>query len=107
MRERDAAFAQAKMYEFLEAEGVDYATRLPASQVVQERISDLLRRPVGRPAHYVQRFYGSFRYQAASWSRTRRVVAKMEWHHGELFPRVGFIVTNLRYYRRKALSAEL
>jgi hypothetical protein len=24
------------------------------------------------------------------------VVAKVEWHKGELFPRVGFIVTNLR-----------
>ena len=27
----------------------------------------------------------------------RRVVAKVEWHQGELFPRVGFIVTNLSY----------
>ena len=25
------------------------------------------------------------------------VVAKVEWHQGELFTRVGFIVTNLRY----------
>ena len=25
---------------------------------------------------------------------TRRVVAKVEWHPGELYPRVGFIVTN-------------
>ena len=25
----------------------------------------------------------------------RLVVAKVEWHQGELFPRVGFIVTNL------------
>ena len=24
-----------------------------------------------------------------------RVVAKVEWHPGELYPRVGFIVTNL------------
>ncbi len=24
-----------------------------------------------------------------------RVVAKVEWHQGELYPRVGFIVTNL------------
>jgi Transposase DDE domain group 1 len=23
------------------------------------------------------------------------VVAKVEWHHGELFPHVGFIVTNV------------
>ena len=26
---------------------------------------------------------------------TARVVAKVEWHPGELYPRVGFIVTNL------------
>jgi hypothetical protein len=25
------------------------------------------------------------------------VVAKVEWHSGELFPRIGFIVTNLRW----------
>jgi hypothetical protein len=100
----DAAFAQPNMYEFLEAEGIDYTIRLPANQVVQERISDLLRRPVGRPAHYVQRYYRSFRYKAASWSRPRRVVAKVEWHHGELFPRVGFIVTNPRYASKNVVG---
>ncbi len=26
---------------------------------------------------------------------TRWVVAKVEWHQGEMFPRVGFVVTNL------------
>jgi len=39
--------------------------------------------------------YRSFLYQAASWTKARRVVAKVEFHFGELFPRVGFIVTNL------------
>src|SRR5689334_8383190 len=39
--------------------------------------------------------YASFRYQAQSWNRPRHVVAKVEWHPGELYPRVGFIVTNL------------
>ena len=32
---------------------------------------------------------------ALFWDQARRVEAKVEWHHGELFPRVGFIVTNL------------
>ena len=36
-----------------------------------------------------------FVYQAQSWDIPRRVVAKVEWHQGELFPRVGFVVTNL------------
>jgi hypothetical protein len=30
-----------------------------------------------------------------TWNKKRRVVAKVEWHPGELVPRVGFIVTNL------------
>ena len=32
---------------------------------------------------------------AASWPTPRRVVAKVEFCAGELFPRVGFIVTEL------------
>ena len=34
-------------------------------------------------------------YQAGSWTKPRRVIAKVEWHPGELYPRVGFIVTNM------------
>jgi hypothetical protein len=43
----------------------------------------------------VRRYFASFRYQAQNWKKPRRVVAKVEWHPGELYPRVGFIVTNL------------
>ena len=91
----DAAFASPEVYEFLEAEGYGYAIRLPANAVLQRRIAHLLKRPVGRPPHQVRRFHTSFRYQAQSWSRSRRVVAKVEWHPGELYPRIGFLVTNL------------
>ena len=44
---------------------------------------------------YVCRSHASFTYQAGSWSQPRRVIAKVEWHPGELYPRVGFIVTNM------------
>jgi hypothetical protein len=91
----DAAFANPEMYEFLEAEGIGYTIRLPSNQVLQGRIGYLLKRPVGRPPHEVRRYYARFSYQAQSWKRPRRVVAKVEWHPGELYPRVGFIVTNL------------
>jgi hypothetical protein len=30
-----------------------------------------------------------FTYRAQSWSKPRRVVTKVEWHPGELYPRVG------------------
>ena len=91
----DAAFASPDIYEFLEAEGYTYAIRLKANAVLQESIAHLLSRPVGRPPNHVRRFHASFSYQAGTWDRKRRVVAKVEWHPGELYPRVGFIVTNL------------
>jgi hypothetical protein len=91
----DAAFAAPEVYTFLEAEGFRYAICLPANAVLQRRIAHLLKRPVGRPPHEVRRFYASFRYRAATWDRSRRVVAKVEWHPGELYPRIGFVVTNL------------
>ena len=91
----DAAFAIPELYGFLEAEKFWYAIRLKANAVLEREIEHLLTRPVGRPPHQPQVFYHSFQYQAKSWEQLRRVVAKVEWHRGELFPRVGFIVTNL------------
>ncbi len=92
----DAAFAAPKLMKLLEAEGYWYAIRLKANAVLERHIAHLLKRPVGRPSKRPKVFYHSFRYQAKSWDRARRVVAKIEWHAGELFPRVGFVVTNLR-----------
>jgi hypothetical protein len=37
-----------EVYEFLEAEQIKYAIRLPANQVLQGRVSYLLKRPAGR-----------------------------------------------------------
>jgi hypothetical protein len=91
----DAAFANPEVYEFLEAESYKYTIRLPANRILQDRIGYLLKRPVGRPPITVRRYYASFSYQAASWTMPRRVVAKVEWYLGKLYPRVGFIVTNL------------
>ena len=91
----DAGFANPDVYEYLETERIKYAIRLPANRILQERIGYLLSRPVGRPPNQVRRSFANFTYQAGSWTRPRRVVAKVEWHPGELYPRVGFIVTNM------------
>jgi hypothetical protein len=55
----DAAFAIPKIYEFLEAEGMGYAIRLPANRVLQDKIGHLLKRPVGRPPQEMRRYYSS------------------------------------------------
>ena len=92
----DAAFAKPEVYEYLEAEGYLYTIRLPANAVLHREIEPLLTRPVGRPSNEPLVWYYDFLYQADTWDRPRRVVAKIEHHKGELFPRVGFVVTNLR-----------
>jgi hypothetical protein len=91
----DAAFAKPELYEALEKRDVKYAIRLPANDHLQRNITELLTRPVGRPSQKPVVRFKSFLYQAASWTIARRVVAKVEFHCGELLPRVGFIVTNL------------
>src|SRR5206468_67649 len=45
----DAAFALPALYEALERRGVRYAIRLPANDVLERRIQDVLTRPRGRP----------------------------------------------------------
>ena len=53
-------------------------------------------------------------YRAGSRDRARRVIAKIEWHQGELFPRIGFIATNLsakaknvvRFYNKRGLCEQ-
>jgi Transposase DDE domain group 1 len=63
-----------------------------------------LHRPVGRPPKSgVQVKMVDLQYQAKSWSKPRRVVAKIEWHRGKLFPRIGFVVTNSRLLSGKVL----
>ena len=48
--------------------------------------------------------YHSFKYQAGSWDCSRRIIAKVEWHAGEIFPRVGFIVTNMKGWANKVVK---
>jgi hypothetical protein len=91
----DAAFASPDVYEYLEDKGILYAVRLPANQVLSREIDHLMTRPVGRPSKKPKVIFHSFSYQAASWKRPRRVIAKVEWHEGEFLPKVGFIVTNM------------
>ena len=100
----DAAFASPEIYDYLEAEGILYAIRLAANKVLQENIAHLLKRPGGRPPNDVRRYHASFRYQAGSWTTPRRVVAKVEWQPGELYPRVGFIVTNLSHPAERVVA---
>ena len=110
----DAAFAKPEIYDALEQRDVDYAIRMPANKSLELEIEDLLFRPPGRPSRKPLVRYKSFRYQAKSWTTPRRIVAKVEHHQGELFPRVGFIVTNMtlpsrsvvRFYNKRGTAEQ-
>ena len=87
----------------------------PPMRSWHREIEHLMTRPVGRPPKTPIVLYHEFEYQAATWSRKRRVIAKVEWHRGELFPRVGFIVTNLsrtmknvvRFYNHRGTAEQM
>ena len=105
---------QAKIYEALKERGVKCAIRIPANESLERDITKLLTRRAGRLSHKPVVRYKSFLYQAASWNRARRVVAKVEFHAGELCPRVAFIVTNLetdsravvRFYNKRGAAEQ-
>ena len=110
----DAAFAKPEIYEALEERGAKYAIRIPANDSLERDIAELLTSPVGRPSRKPVVWYTGFLYQAASWKTARWVMAKLEFHAGELFPRVGFIVTNLetpsqavvRFYNKRGMAEQ-
>ena len=111
----DAAYAIPAIYARLEETGYFYTIRLPSNAVLKEKIAHRLTRPVGRPSlTKVKRIYEDIEYQAQSWDKPRRVIAKIEWHPGELFPKVGFIVTNMpmdpdwvvRFYNQRGTAEQ-
>lgn len=100
----DTAFAIPEVNEYLEDNGVLYAIRIKPKAVQERCIEHPLRRRVGLPSKKPKVSYESFSYQARRWDGPRwRVVAKVEWHGGELFPRVGLTVTNLNLQSRNVL----
>ena len=110
----DAAFAKPEIYEALEERGVKYAIRIPSNDNLERDIAELVPRPVGRLSKKPLVEYKGILYQAAGWKTARRVVAKVEHHLGELYPRVRFIVTNLtfpsravvRYYNKRGTAEQ-
>ena len=90
----DAAFAKPEIYEALEERKVKYVIRLPANDNLERKVAQMLTRPVARLSYKPVVRYKSFLYQAASWNRARRVVAKVEFQLRGVVRGVGFIVTN-------------
>ena len=67
----DAAFALSRGYTGKSPE-IDYAIRLPANEVLQRKIAQLLTRPTEGPSPKPIVSYHGFTYQAQSWNVSRR-----------------------------------
>jgi hypothetical protein len=101
----DAAFANSETYEYCEEHRITYFIRLPGNAILMRLLEAYLNRPVGRPPKSgIQVKVVGLQYQAKSWHKPRRVVAKIEWDRGELFPRIGFVVTNSRLPAGKVIK---
>jgi hypothetical protein len=101
----DAAFANRETYGYCEEHRISYFIRLPGNAILMRLLEPYLNRPVGRPPKSgIQVKVVDLQYQAKSWHKPRRVVAKIEWHQGELFPRIGFVVTNSRLPAGKVIK---
>jgi hypothetical protein len=95
----DAGFAVPALYEYCESAGLSYAFGYGSNTVLQERTEPLLADLqeyyywYGRREPAVQRFEAFEDYQAESWSRPRRIVAKIEINRHGTNRR--YVVTNL------------
>jgi hypothetical protein len=93
----DAAFANREIYEFCEEPRLTYFIRLPGNVNLMRLMKHHLSRPVGRPPKIrIQVKLVDLQYQGGNWTKPRRVAARIEWHQGELLPRIGFAVNNSR-----------
>jgi hypothetical protein len=64
-----------------------------------------MNRPEGRPLKSgFQVKVVDLQYQAESWHKPRRILAKIEWRRGELFPRIGFVVNKSRLPAGKVIK---
>ena len=78
-------------------------SRTAGNPVLERKIAPLLKRPVGRPSHKPKVFYAASAIRPGRGSAPAGWWSKVEWHAGELFPRVGFIVTNLKWHSKKVV----
>jgi hypothetical protein len=95
----DCGVASPEMYEFCEAEGLLYAFGYASNEVLKRRVAEAELEHEAKLLWWITRrpsqVFGSFEdYQAGTWSRPRRVIAKAEiTEAGGLNTR--FVVSNL------------
>ena len=90
----DSGFATPALYEFCEEQGLEYVIGFGRNCRLEKRVEGLVEQADRQFAHsgQKQRLFTDFDYQAGSWERSRRMVAKVEVMEAGLNRR--FVVTN-------------
>jgi len=99
----DSDFARDELMAWCEANDVKYLLGLPRNERLLAEIAPELERVAAKSARTgrPERRFKSFMWRTRrTWSRSRRVVAKVEWTKGEANPR--FVVTSLTRRQCKA-----
>ena len=89
------------MFEFLEAERVEYVVAMAENPVLKRFTEPLMKkvRRMSKKSGETEHLYGECRYAAGSWNRERRIIFKAEVVRlGAREPKdnARFVVTNLR-----------
>ena len=101
----DVAFAKPELYAYCEAKRMTYFIRLKSNNALKNLIESHLERPTGNLLKSgIEEKFIDLSYQAGSWEKPRRVVCRIAWHESELFPRIGFVVTNSRISVEKVIK---
>jgi len=94
----DSGFACPELFELLETNGTSYAIRLKVNETLKNLTESLEKEldeiTADNKVDYAV-VYGEFRYAAASWGQTRRVIVKIEKPANQLVYMHTFIVTNM------------
>lgn len=106
----DGGFAGPELFEFLEAQGVEYVVAIAKNAVLTRLAEPLMKqaRRRSKQSGETEHLYGECRYAAGSWHRERRVIFKAEVVRlGDRDPRDNprFVVTNLRRVPQRVYEA--
>jgi len=96
----DGGFASPEVFDFLEAEGVEYVVAMGSNVRLVKRSRRLMGRArrLSKASGQTEHLYGETRYATRKWKRTRRVIIKAEVvRHPGRDPKNNprFVVTNL------------
>jgi Transposase DDE domain group 1 len=96
----DGGFASPEVFDFLEAEGVEYVVAMASNARLVKRSRRLMGRArmLSKASGETEHLYGETRYAARKWTRKRRVIIKAEVvRHPGRNPKNNprFVVTNL------------